>query len=257
MQEDLVNPATFKDHFSEQAKGYARHRPTYPSSLIKFLADASAQHTHAWDCATGNGQVAVALAEFFERISATDASESQIDSALAHERVQYSVSSAEASGLAGRSIDLVTVGQAFHWFDGAAFFSEASRVLRPNGVLAIWSYQNAIIDPACDVVVDRLYDGIVGDYWPPERAMIEGGYADVELPGLPLTCPDVEMRLSWNATDMLGYLRTWSACKRYERDLKRDPVDRIEAELIDVWGSEPRDVRWPLVVKASLPNQSC
>lgn len=124
-------------------------------------------------------------------------------------------------------------------------------------MLAVWSYQNAIIEPACDAIVDRLYDGIVGKFWPPERAMIESGYADVELPGLPLTCPDVEMRQRWHAADMLGYMRTWSACKRYEREHRRDPVDQIEAELVDAWGSEPRTVHWPLVVKASVPNQSC
>ena len=100
---------SFKDHFSGHASGYARFRPRYPAQLFRHLASLAPGHRRAWDCATGNGQAAVALAMHFERVIATDASAQQIENAVAHERVEYRVAPAESSGLDARSIDAVTV----------------------------------------------------------------------------------------------------------------------------------------------------
>jgi hypothetical protein len=50
---------------------------------------------------------------------------------------------------------------------------------------------------------------------------------------------------------MLGYLRTWSAVKRYERERGDDPVTQIEASLLDAWGPGVLAVTWPLNVKAT------
>jgi len=242
-------PQDFKDHFSEQSADYARHRPRYPEALFAFLAGLTARHALAWDCATGNGQAAIALSAHFERVIATDASGAQIDAALAHPGVSYRVAPAEASGLDAHSIDLITVGQALHWFDHARFFAEARRVAAPGGILAAWCYELCEVSAACDAVVGTLYTDIVGDYWPPERRLIEARYADIEIPGTPLEAPRFAMRLDWSAADMLGYLRTWSACKRYRADRGDDPVARIEAELRAAWGDVLRPVSWPLTVR--------
>ncbi|HEY2140100.1 MAG TPA: hypothetical protein VGH00_08465, partial [Chthoniobacterales bacterium] len=63
----------FKDHFSKQAEGYAKFRPRYPQELFRYLATIAPRRELAWDCATGNGQAAVELAEVFDRVIATDA----------------------------------------------------------------------------------------------------------------------------------------------------------------------------------------
>jgi hypothetical protein len=49
---------------------------------------------------------------------------------------------------------------------------------------------------------------------------------------------------------MLGYLRTWSACRRYLEDRGVDPVDSIEDALRSAWGPASREVRWPIALKA-------
>lgn len=108
---------SFKDHFSGHAASYAAYRPTYPQALFAFLADACDSRQHAWDCATGNGQTAVLLTPYFERVTATDASAPQIAAAKRHPKIEYRVATAEASGLAAGSVDLITVAQALHWFD--------------------------------------------------------------------------------------------------------------------------------------------
>ena len=55
----------FIDHFSGHADAYAAARPHYPDALFDSLAALCARHDLAWDCATGNGQAAAALAPHF------------------------------------------------------------------------------------------------------------------------------------------------------------------------------------------------
>ncbi|MEK7716601.1 MAG: SAM-dependent methyltransferase, partial [Pseudomonadota bacterium] len=69
---------TFKDHFSQHAGDYARYRPDYPEALFAFLTKSVTQHELAWDCGTGNGQAALGLAGHFDRVIATDPSQTQI-----------------------------------------------------------------------------------------------------------------------------------------------------------------------------------
>ena len=90
-----------------------------------------------WDCATGNGQAAAGLAEHFLEIHATDASAEQIGQAIAHPRIAYSVQEAEHTTFDDDFFDVVTVAQAMHWFRVAEFGAEASRVLRPGGLLLV------------------------------------------------------------------------------------------------------------------------
>ena len=64
-----------KDLFSTQAGDYAKYRPSYPAALIEYIIGFVAERKHAWDCATGNGQAAVLLSPWFEKVTATDSSE--------------------------------------------------------------------------------------------------------------------------------------------------------------------------------------
>ena len=70
-----------KDHFSGHAACYQQFRPKYPDALFAYLASLCPGHGLAWDCATGNGQAAVALARYFSDVIATDLSAEQIEQA--------------------------------------------------------------------------------------------------------------------------------------------------------------------------------
>ncbi len=111
----------FEDHLSQQAHDYARHRPHYPRELFTYLATIAPSHRLAWDCGTGNGQAARALAEHFNRVVATDASSDQLAQAIRHGRIEYRIERAEDVSLEASSVDLVTVAIAVHWFDLAPF----------------------------------------------------------------------------------------------------------------------------------------
>ncbi|MDX1403937.1 MAG: class I SAM-dependent methyltransferase [Woeseiaceae bacterium] len=220
----------------------------YPDALFEYLASLCNSHELAWDCATGNGQAARFLAPRFDRVLATDASEKQIASAVSNPNIEFRVAVAEDSGLDSDSVDLITVAQALHWFDIERFYSEVRRVLKPGGVLAIWSYERSRITPECNAVIEKAYQETDG-YWPPERKFVENHYRDFDMP-LPEIEPEpFEMQLDWTAEDMLAYMRTWSGTRYYIEAKGKDPIDLFEQELKDAWGPQRRDVRWPLTLR--------
>src|SRR5436190_651141 len=180
--------ATFKDHFSGHAADYAKFRPRYPDQLFDYLAGIAPDRAAAWDCGTGNGQAAVALAERFNHVLATDASAEQIANAAPHRRVTYRVATAEASGIESSSIDLITVAQALHWFDLEKFYSEVGRVLKSHGVITALAYDVLRIEPAIDAVVNHYYTDVIGAYWPPERALVEK-FAELPFPFPEIAAP--------------------------------------------------------------------
>lgn len=238
---------TFKDHFSGHAAGYARSRPGYPPELFAWLSARCRQHHLAWDCATGNGQAAVALADYFETVIGTDASSAQIGNAQHCENVEYRIVAAEESGLGDASCDLVTVGQALHWFDQQRFHAEVRRVAKPGALLAAWGYHLSRVAPPIDRVIDVFDQQIVGSYWPAERRHIDARYADLPFPFEPVAFPVFDMQLEWTRAQFLAYIGTWSSVQRYRQEKGHDPLVWLENELAPFWRvDEVRRVSWPL-----------
>ena len=249
----------FKDHFSGLAAEYAKFRPHYPDELFEHLASISPRHELAWDCATGNGQAALALASHFDCVIATDASEQQIANAQPHNRVEYRVAPAEASGLTDRSIDLVTVAQALHWFDLPRFFAEAKRVLKGDGVIAVWAYTLLRISPEIDSIIQHFYRETTDPFWPPERRLVDAGYRSIEFPFEELSPPKFMLRTRWNLDQLFGYLRTWSATKKFIAAKGFDPVDNLATEIRPFWSEpeSPRETTWPLHLRVGVCRTAC
>jgi len=251
----MSEPATFKDHFSTQAEAYSLYRPEYPTELYEWLASLCPETKLAWDCATGNGQAAVALTQQFSYVIGTDASESQIYQAMVYPRVEYEVGLAHESPHADHSVDLITVAQALHWFDFELFFKEVKRVAKANGVLAVWCYELHQITPAVDAVVQHYYQDIVGSYWPAERRHIEQAYADIEFPFTPIKAPKCIMSKQWTFKHLYGYLGTWSATQKYMAEHNEDPRTLILDQLKAAWGADDTlTVTWPITIKTFRIN---
>lgn len=242
----------FRDHFAFAASSYASYRPRYPASLFTWLASETREHERAWDCGTGSGQAAVGLAAHYGTVVATDPSLAQLSSAERARGVEYVAMSAEASALQAERVDVVTVAQALHWFDRARFFAEVDRVLRPGGLLAVWSYGLLTIEPTIDARLRHFYSDTLGAYWPSERALVDSGYAGIALPYPELPTPRVAMEASWTLAEVLGFLSTWSAVGRYRTAVGADPLRELSTDLASVWGTkEQREVRWPLTLRAA------
>jgi SAM-dependent methyltransferase len=243
---------SFSDHFSGVASEYAEYRPLYPDALFDWLAGLAPRRDLAWDCATGSGQAAVALAARFDRVVATDASAGQIAAATRYPRVEYRVAPAEASGLQPGSVDTLTVAQALHWFDRPAFYAEARRVLRRDGVVAAWTYGHPSIDePRADAVLQRFYSRTVGPYWPPERALVDAAYRTIEFPFAEVEPPAFEMETRWTLDSLVGYAATWSAVTRFRAATGEDPMPDFAAALEAAWGDPglARRIAWPLALR--------
>lgn len=237
---------TFNDHFSSHAQIYRRYRPMYPQKLFDYLASLTPTRKRAWDCATGNGQAALALADYFDMVTATDASEEQIKEAMEHPKILYEVSTAENSELDAKSQDLITVANALHWFDIDAFFNEARRVLKKKGVIAAWCYESFNIDEKVSHAFEALYADLQ-PFWPRQIKLVRDRYKSIDFPFEELEPPEFLMDLDWDLSQCLGYMSSWSAMQTYRRRKNgRDPIETHFDAICDAWGEHDnkRKVTW-------------
>lgn len=240
---------TERPDFSGVAREYAAIRPGYPAELFAWLAEHAPARDAAWDVATGSGQAAIGLAEHFAHVFATDVSAKQLEHARAHPRIEYRVAPAEASGLAEDSVDLVTAAASVHWFELDRFGPEVGRVLRPGGLLAVWTYHVAQLSAPLDRIFDRFYRDVLRPYFAPRARMVDHGYADLALPGVEVGAPAFAATVRWDAPQALAFARTWSGVQAFREREGRDPVDDIEAEVTRAFGGESHEIRLPLYLR--------
>jgi ubiquinone/menaquinone biosynthesis C-methylase UbiE len=238
---------SFKDHFSRQSAAYSRYRPAYPAQLIEFVVAQAPARRLAVDCATGNGQAAVALAAHCDAVLAVDASASQLARAQPQPGVHYAASLAERLPLRDRCADLVVAAQAVHWFDFERFHAECRRVLVPRGIVAVWTYEKFRVDATVDAVIDDFYANVVGRDWPPERRYVEQGYRSLPFPWREEPTPTFQLETDWDLPQVMGYLASWSAVQRHRDRAGRDPLESLQPRLAALW---PRSgalrLRWPI-----------
>ena len=240
------------DHFSSQSADYAAFRPRYPAELFAYLALRVSRRELAWDCATGNGQAAVPLAQYFPKVVATDISATQIQNAERHERIEYRVARAIESGLPSGTVDLITVAQALHWFDLPGFYAEVERVLAPEGILSVWSYGSAAADaPALTDCIARLEWDTLGSYWPSGRALVGEALRDLPFPFEEIESPAFRLEANWTIEQLMGYVRSWSATQRYVDERGNDPTPDFVRALREHWGdpASRHVIHWPFVLR--------
>jgi SAM-dependent methyltransferase len=132
--------------FDDRVDDYVRHRPGYPPALIAILQETCGLRPgcDAADVGSGTGKLTELLLAAGARVHAV---EPNAGMRAAAERLLgrlpgfVSVDGrAEATGLPGASVDLVTAAQAFHWFDRTAAHAEFHRILKPRGMVAlVWN----------------------------------------------------------------------------------------------------------------------
>ncbi|MGB8195173.1 MAG: class I SAM-dependent methyltransferase [Chitinophagaceae bacterium] len=239
-----------KDLFSKQAAEYARSRPGYPHEFIEYIISFAHDRDIAWDCATGNGQAAQLIATQFDQVFATDLSAEQLKHAKPHPKVIYSQSPAEHTGFADNSFDLVTVAQAYHWFDQPAFCREAKRVCRQGALVAVWCYSMCI---ARDEAVDELLQSFyleTGPYWDEARKQIDNEYRDVyfDFKEIPAE-KKFFIHCQWTIDALEGYLNSWSATQKYIAVHGHNPIDAFIEQLRPFWKTETIVFEFPLFLR--------
>ncbi|MGV8842109.1 MAG: class I SAM-dependent methyltransferase [Pseudomonas sp.] len=243
---------------SDVAQRYLDHRPTYPPELFAWLAQQCKQHGLAWDCATGSGLAAVSLAPHFQSVVAKDASAAQIFAGKPHDQIVYRVATAENSGLESASVDLVIVAQALRWFDVDRFYAEVRRVLKSDGLVAVWCYDVVEIEgDEANHLLQHFYHQIVGPYWPVERHHVETGYRELPFPFTVIEAPQFAMRVAWTLEQLMDYLRSWSATERYKAACGIDPVAELQNQLGVMWSDASQNhlVSWPLSLRVGCMTE--
>lgn len=238
--------------FSQQSDRYARHRPTYPEELYQYLSGLLEQHDSAWDCATGSGQAALALTRYFTSVQASDMSQEQLEHSLPHARITYRVSPAEKTPYNNDSFDMVVVAQAVHWFNPEKFHPELLRVLKPGGIYAIWGYSSLLIQPDIDSLIESDLSVPLDPFWADGNRQLMAGYKNYPFPLEEIINPPAfEMCLDWTLDQLIEYLRTWSAVKRYSAEFGTDPLLRLKNNLSPVWGApdQTRTIHMPLAFR--------
>jgi SAM-dependent methyltransferase len=153
--------------FARAAEAYERGRPAYPPEAIAALFSAigcggSGDHRlfAILDLGAGTGKLTRMLVPSGARILALEPVEG-MRRKLAEllPDIEVKGGAAEAIPLPDGSVDAVTAGQAFHWFQGEPALAEIHRVLKPSGHLALlWNARDASVD-----WVSRLAD-IIAPY---------------------------------------------------------------------------------------------
>ena len=224
-----------KDRFSQHADDYQRYRPTYPEELYTFIFQLLSSREQAWDCGTGNGQVAVKLAGHFKQVQATDISAKQLEQAPPLSNISYKVERAEQTSFPDHSFDLITVAQAIHWFDFERFYKEVKRTLKPQGLFIVMGYGLLRSEDSINSVIDHFYKNTIGPHWDKERKYIDESYQTIPFPFQEIKTPTFSHTLEWTLEQFIGYLNTWSAVKLYEKEKKINPLSFIEKQLKEKW----------------------
>lgn len=238
--------------FGANAQAYAAGRPGYPDALFDWIAEQAPSRGAVWDCATGSGQAARSLASRFERVFATDMSADQLAAAEPHPGIIFAQAPAEASGLADRSVDAVTVATALHWFDFDRFWEEVRRVAKPGGLFCAWTYGEA--DAAPDVrehLIDPVLE-LVEPYWAEGNWLSLRGYPreEIKFPLEEIKPPAISLQPGWNSADLAAFIGTWSAVTRARDDGHAAALDALFASATKALAGRQLDVSLPLTIVA-------
>jgi len=135
--------------FSDRAADYVRYRPTYPATATDAILDGLRPPAGivAADVGAGTGISARLLGDRGVRVLAVEPGEAMRAAAAPHANVTWTIGTAEATGLAPESMDLVLCAQAFHWFRAPEALAEFARILKPRRRLAIMWNRRSTIDP--------------------------------------------------------------------------------------------------------------
>ena len=151
--------------FDKKGELYAKFRPNYPADFFNYLYTnvGMTKNSVIADIGSGTGILSKHLLERCSKVYAVEPNEDMRKIAQ-NELQQFDkfvsvCATAENTSLDIKSVDFITVGQAFHWFDKPLFYNECKRILKDNGkIILVWnvrdSQNNLIIENAA---IDKIY----------------------------------------------------------------------------------------------------
>jgi ubiquinone/menaquinone biosynthesis C-methylase UbiE len=134
------------ERFSDRVQDYIQYRPSYPSAMVEFIESACELQPGSIvaDIGAGTGIFTKLLLERGYKVFAIEPNAEMLSAAeqllASYPGLTGLPGTGEHTGLPDRSIDCITVAQAFHWFDQTLTRQEFIRILKPGGrVVVIWN----------------------------------------------------------------------------------------------------------------------
>jgi SAM-dependent methyltransferase len=171
------------ERFSDRVEDYVKYRPHYPAGVLSFLASVYG-FASPWDVADIGSGTGISTEPFLQHGNKVYAVEPNVDMRGKAEELLGSYGrrfvsvdgTAEATGLAGASVDLVVAGQAFHWFDAVRSRVEFMRVLKPGGLVAlIWN------ERLMDSPFEKEYEALILHYASDYKTINHKNIADLQI----------------------------------------------------------------------------
>ena len=140
--------------FSSRVENYIKYRPGYPQAIIDLLRKECHLTTNALiaDIGSGTGKLTALFLNNGYRVVGIEPDPEMRAAAQwllqGYPRFTSIAAQASATELPDHSVDVVTAGQAFHWFDCEQARREFLRILVPQGwVVLVWNIQRTIGTP--------------------------------------------------------------------------------------------------------------
>ena len=192
------------------------------------------------------------MSNYFDKVTGTDVSEGQIKNAIKKQNIIYKVTSEKNSELKNKSVDLVTCAQSLHWFTLNKFYKEVERVLKPGGIIAVWTYNLFRVNKEIDGLIDKFYFDIIYSYWPEKRKHVENKYIELDFPFGKRPAPQFSMEAEWSLDQLTGYMNTWTGVQNYIEFEAFNPLEFVEKELQTIWNknkAKKKKIVWPMTLK--------
>jgi ubiquinone/menaquinone biosynthesis C-methylase UbiE len=183
----------------------------------------------------GNGQVARTLATSFRNVCPIDVRANQLRHAVRQDNIEYSVCRSEQTAFNDNSFDLITVAQAYHWFDDSLFCLEAKRVARSGGIIAIWAYDLAYSESPIDTIVHHWNFDILAPYWEPERKHVYTQYESLPFEFERIPALEFEIAVDWDREELIGHLKTWSALQKMKHQVGEGAFQKTVEQIRKTW----------------------
>lgn len=244
-----INASTFNNNSSH----YATYRPKYPRELYENISSLCKNHNLVWDCACGNGQVAIDISEYFEKVEASDIAENQIANAFKKSNINYSIQNSEATSFPNDYFDAICIAQALHWFNLNKFFKEAKRVLKKDGIFICWGYSFFKINDDIDNLLNHFLLNKIDTFWSENNRSLHNQYNNIKFPFKSINFPRINMIENWSINRLIEYLNTWSSVKLYNEKFNTFIVNDLENELKKIWkDNETKKINMELFIKAYI-----
>lgn len=217
------------ESFGGVAQQYDVARPSYPTALIDDLVVL--QPVEVLDVGCGTGKAATLLSARGLHVLGVEVDKRMAEVARGH-GLDVEVGTFEAWEPAGRSFDLITCAQAWHWIDGAVGAPKAAALLRPGGMLALfWNF--ARFDVSTQRALDAAYAAFAPDL--SRHSVVRGGgpatvpshLTDLAAAGFAVEHRSYDWTHAYPRDEWLALLRTHSD----HSTLAADRLDRLTAAI--------------------------